>query len=1004
MSQDENPTHKVQADDNSIVVGGIQIGGDVRGSIHIGNVGLSVKEVSVLLTQITENYQRKPFDGRCPYKGLDVFEEEDADLFFGRERLVEDLVSCVKESRTLFITGPSGSGKSSLVRAGLIHALKLGAIKNLHSEGWLYETMKPGLEPLKQLALAFSRLKSPELENYFLLHANESTVLHQCAESVLTGRQNQRFVLFVDQFEEIFTQVGQVERLLFINMLVRAATMENGRTIVLFAMRSDFVPTCATYPSLNELLGQGFRQIGAMRPEELVSAIARPAKQVGLSIEDELIARMVNDMKGEPGALPLMQFALKDLFDSQQEIGGVIALTLQDYEIQGGINKSLERHADNSFEKLNESERQLARFIFSGLIEVGRGTSDTSRTAVLEELIPANTKAQEILTIIHKLADARLIITDEHAGKDTVTIAHETLIDAWPWLKNLVNENRDVITLQNEITYNAKEWDKHNRDESYLYTGARLANAREQLDAKKLVLSGIALKFLQASIKSSKQETDALKLEQERKTLRQKQVITRLMVFIAIILVLLIFALDQLNMSRALQLGTRAQAALAEQNYQAAALYAYQSNQIRPNEVATQVLGKVPYEKFSLGKGFLGHLGPVSSIAWSSEGNLASGSEDGSVIIWNLSTGEPAQTLAAQKDLEGNPIPVLSVAWFPNGDLASSFENGKVTTWHIRPGQPAQTFVAYGDLKDQSVPAPISSVAWSPNGDLAAGLENGDVMIWHIATGHATQLLVGYRDLQDKTVLVSSVAWSPNGDLASGLDNGNLIIWDLSTGEPAWTGSRHTGRVASVAWSPDGDQLASGAEDGTVIVWDLSTKQPLRTLKGRTSPVLSVAWSTDGHHLASGAEDGTVIVWDLNTGESTWKLKGHTGSVLSVAWSPDGDLASGSRDKSIKIARGPLILREPCDWIGRNMTADEWVDSQGLFYIYRPACPKFPVPVTAPQNMRYPSLTWIGRGILLGVAMIIFLPPIALFSFILSGSYFEIPRRFFRWVWRQLYG
>src|SRR6185295_17461049 len=170
-----------------------------------------------------------------------------------------------------------------------------------------------------------------------------------------SSRKDQRFVLFIDQFEEAFTQINSdEERVAFINMLAHAGTIENGRVIVLFAMRSDFVSNCATYPALNDMLSQEFRQIGSMQPEELVSAIALPARHVGLPIEDELIARIINDMKGEPGALPLMQFALKDLFHSQQEKGGVISLELQDYLQHGGIRKSLERHADNSFAKLTK--------------------------------------------------------------------------------------------------------------------------------------------------------------------------------------------------------------------------------------------------------------------------------------------------------------------------------------------------------------------------------------------------------------------------------------------------------------------------------------------------------------------------------------------------------------------------------------------------------------------------------------------------------------------------
>jgi hypothetical protein len=184
-------------------------------------------------------------------------------------------------------------------------------------------------------------------------------------------------------------------------------------------MRSDFISNCATYPQLNTLLNQEFLQIGAMQPDELVSAIAQPALRVGLQIDPDLIAQIIHDMQGEPGALPLMQFALKDLFDSQQEKGGMIALTLNDYLGHGGIRKSLERHADHAFARLNENEQELARSIFGGLIQIGHGTQDTRRIAPFDELIPASSNEAEVQAVVQKLADARLITTDE---KDAVNI------------------------------------------------------------------------------------------------------------------------------------------------------------------------------------------------------------------------------------------------------------------------------------------------------------------------------------------------------------------------------------------------------------------------------------------------------------------------------------------------------------------------------------------------------------------------------------------------------
>ncbi len=496
----------VQADNNSIAIGNISAGGDI-GDVNV-QTGYTSEQVAVLIAQIRSTFQAKPFDGRCPYKGLDVFEEEDAELFFGREKLVDDLVSRVKGSRTVFVTGPSGSGKSSLVRAGLIHALKQGAIKN--SDRWLYATMTPGRDPLESLATAFSRLKSPELGNYFRQHVGQVKVLHECAESALTDNKSQRLVLFIDQFEEVFTQISKEdERIAFLNLLTHAATIENGRVIILFSMRSDFVSNCADYPKINALLNQQFVQIGTMQREELVSAIAQPAMRVGLRIDPDLIAQIINDMKGEPGALPLMQFALKDLFDVGHIKSDMIALTLEDYVQRGGIQKSLERHADAAFAKLSAHEQGLARSIFSKLIEIGPDTPDTRRTALFKELVPSGEKTEDVKSIVQKLADARLITTDKQAGQDTVTVSHEKLIDAWAWLRKLIDENRNTITWQNEIANDAREWEVNHRDESYLYRGSRLVAVKENVSD--LVLNENAQAYLNECVDVEAREVVKLK-------------------------------------------------------------------------------------------------------------------------------------------------------------------------------------------------------------------------------------------------------------------------------------------------------------------------------------------------------------------------------------------------------------------------------------------------------------------------------------------------------------
>jgi len=470
--------------ENKVRVGNVE---NVSGELNIAGrdiyKGYTAEQVSILLTQITSTFQPKGFDGRCPYKGLDVFEEEDTDLFFGREKLVEDLVNRVKVSRTIFITGSSGSGKSSLVRAGLMPALKQGVIKN--SDRWLYETMKPGPDALTQLGRVASGLAGTlgAGEEIRTKGLSDATILAQWCEVALKDSREKRVVIFIDQFEEVFTQISkEEERVAFLNLLLHAATLENGRVILLFAMRSDFISNCSTYPGLNAILNQQFIQIGAMQPDELVSAIAQPALRVGLHIDPDLIAQIINDMEGEPGALPLMQFALKDLFDTEQAKGGLIALKIDDYLQRGGIRKALERHADAEFNKLSKAERLLTENLFKGLVEIGSNTPDARRIAHFEEFVSADTSSIAFESVVRRLADARLISTDENnlTGR-TITLAHEKLIEAWPWLRQLVNDNRQFMQLQNQILEDAIEWEKQGKDKSYLYTGTRLIGMQKRL-------------------------------------------------------------------------------------------------------------------------------------------------------------------------------------------------------------------------------------------------------------------------------------------------------------------------------------------------------------------------------------------------------------------------------------------------------------------------------------------------------------------------------------------
>ena len=951
-----------QVENNSIAFGDIRLGNikDVSGEVNIaaGNIykGYTAEQVSMLVTQISATFQPKPFDGRSPYKGLDYFEEEDAQLFFGREKLVEDLVSRVKDSCTVFITGPSGSGKSSLVRAGLIHALKQGAIPN--SDHWLYATMKPGREPIQTLARAVAGLvMSTNAEDEIRAKAltDESIFSRWCEIALKDGREK-RVVLFIDQFEEVFTQISrEEERIAFLNLLTHAAVVENGRVIILFSMRSDFVPNCATYPKLNALLNQQFVQIGAMQGDELVSAIAQPALRVGLRIDPDLIAQIINDMQGEPGALPLMQFALKDLFDAQQTKGGLIALRLNDYLQRGGIRKALERHADQTFAKLNPEEQELARSIFTGLIEIGRGTQDTRRTAIFDELVPASAQSANVQAIIAKLADARLITTDEVAGKDTVTISHEKLIDAWPWLKKLVNENRDVIALQNEIAEDAKEWEEQKRDPSYLYSGARLVNAIEQLKSNKLILSGTALEYIRAG--QARQQRGRLTL------------IGAISTVIALLILAVIMFSNQSSENKQLAQNNAETAKTAQEQSRiarAGELYALAFSQqdhdfsltLLFNEEARRIDGKAQTEYTilklmnmnpQLDSFLFTHDGFVSSIAFTSDNNnpnkniLATGNEDSSIILWDASNpNNPIKLSSLHKDHS----PVNSVAFSPNSKLLVASNDDHTTIWNVsNPENPVElnTLSEYSNF--------LSDVVFSPDGKLLAlgscgkfdahrKCTQGAVILWDVSY---PQKPVKLSTLAGNSSNVSGIAFSRDGEKIASSST-EIILWDISNRAiPTKISilSGHSDYVTSVAFSPNGQMLASGSLDTTTILWDISnpkTPRQYHKFSGHSDYVTSVAFNKDGY-LASGSLDGTILLWDSYSNLYQTLSAGNKNYISSIVFSPDGSiLASGSGDTSVilwNVKNDETVdagsfneerswIEKSCQRSGRNFTHEEW--------------------------------------------------------------------------------
>ena len=428
------------------------------------------------------------FEDACPYRGLEVFNVEHAPFFFGREALTEWLIVKLRaspsgqENRFLAILGASGSGKSSLARAGLIPAIKRGEL--VGSSEWPVVIFKPGRDPIESLAVALAGLDgatrpSPVAVQGLMsgLQATENT-LHLTTRLTLCDAPPVRLVLLVDQFEEIFTlcEDEKTRKALFANLLY-AATITGGQTIVLLTMRADFYGKCGPYPALATVMSDHQLLVGPMTEDELRRAIERPAQLAGGEFEPGLVEMLLQEVANNPGALPLLQFALTELWQRREGR----RLTVAAYKAIGELQGVLKNRADQVLDGFDDAQRELCRRIFLRLTQPGEGTEDTKRRASFGELVPAGSDAKSVESVISRLADARLITTwadPKDPGKTSVEVAHEALIRGWTQLRGWIDEDRDGLRLHLQLIAAAHEWEKQASDAGYLYQGTRLVGAR----------------------------------------------------------------------------------------------------------------------------------------------------------------------------------------------------------------------------------------------------------------------------------------------------------------------------------------------------------------------------------------------------------------------------------------------------------------------------------------------------------------------------------------------
>ena len=471
----------------------------------------------------------KRWEGRRPYRGLEAFGPGDAPFFFGRENLTDWLVSDLRREirapagvRFLAVLGPSGSGKSSVVLAGLIPRLKEGAIDG--SERWPISVVRPGDDPLESLTEkvvpkmrevrpdpTLSEMgEQDDLLNHLRVGTDDAVgALNRYIGLKFSNESDdRRFVIVVDQFEEVFTyrpaddqsrKRFEISRDAFFANLLHVAAAPGGRVAVVLTMRSDFLGPCASFERLNNVLNAHLIQVGPMRVDELRAAIELPAFKVSCELEPGLTERLLADVEGQAGALPLLQFTLDELWQRRE----VRRLTLRAYTELGGVEGALEHRANETLQKLSQADQDLCRRIFLRLVQPGEGTEDTKRRVFYRELLPDDPeRAEAVRRVVRALAnrDARLITTQGTGTADgAVEVAHEALIRGWGRLREWIDADRAGLRIQRKLTEAAREWEAHGYDSSFLYGGTRLAVAWEWAKTHRDELNALEAEFLAAS-------------------------------------------------------------------------------------------------------------------------------------------------------------------------------------------------------------------------------------------------------------------------------------------------------------------------------------------------------------------------------------------------------------------------------------------------------------------------------------------------------------------------
>lgn len=883
-----------------------------------------------------------------PYLGLAAFKEEDAANFFGREFVTKQLVSTVNKKPFVAVVGASGSGKSSVVCAGLIPQLKQDKKRD-----WLIVDFRPGNNPFESLAIGLlqgltdlephpspllvkergleiepqpksmlgkergqekphpnslvvkergqekphpnpllvkerGQERLTELELEVELRSGKNS-LENIVEPFIIGNQKLHLAIIVDQFEELFTLCSDTHsRHLFIDNLLNLTKIPGCSVII--TLRADFYAEALSYRALADALQDAQINLTAMDEEELKAAIEKPAGNYSVSLEEGLSQRLIDAVLESPSNLPLLEFTLTQLWEKQHDGW----LTHQAYEEIGGVETALANHAEAIYGGLIQRDKERVQQIFIQLVQPSERSADIRRLAIREEVGDWD--------LVSRLADGRLVVTNRNqvTGVETVEIVHEALIKNWRRLQKWMREDGDFRFWQEQLRVFIRQWERSDKDDGALLRGKPLIDAEEWLLQRSNQFSSVEVEFINLSLDLRDRES------REKKAARRKIIVWLVGGLIAAIILTIIAEFQsqraeierqksEINQIKSLSL--TAKTLLNSGNQVEALNSTLEANnkliELRDNlDIATKTkLFSSLLENVNSIREYnilSSHDSQVNSVSFSDNGKLlASGSQDNTIKIWQRD-GKLLQTLTERKD------GFFSVIFSPNNKflIAGSFDN-TVSLWRYNS---ATGLFDNRPFVTISEPEELWAIGFNPNNNIiATATENGKVKFWTV-DGKLIKTISAHNQK------IWSLNFSPDGKYFATASADNTIkIWD-SEGRFLKTISGHEDEVLSVNFSPDSKYIVSGSKDRTVKLWDLTGKL-LHTFTGHTNEILDVGFSPDGKLIASASADDTVRVWDVGLQKQVDQHTGHGGKAIEVSFSPDGKtLATASGDKTVKLS------------------------------------------------------------------------------------------------------